>query len=196
MAPLASRPAAAAAIPAGEWWLEAVKAATSPARPGSPASAGGGFSTLAGAGWKRPAARGPAAARGGAVVTLPEWFEALNRDLRYQLTVIGTFAQAIVGDKVKNNRFTIRTSVPNVEVSWQVTGVRSDAAMAKHPFRAEEEKPRTERGTYLDPEAFGRPGERGVAWQRYPQMMQQLKGQGIQSASSERTTTKRVASQE
>jgi hypothetical protein len=27
---------------------------------------------------------------GNATVTLPDWFEALNRDFRYQLTVIGT----------------------------------------------------------------------------------------------------------
>ena len=87
--------------------------------------------------------------QGEATVSLPEWFEALNKDLRYQLTVIGTFAQAIVAEKVKQNRFTIRTSAPNVEVSWQVTGVRSDAAMQKHPFKAVEVKPESERGTSL-----------------------------------------------
>ena len=38
-------------------------------------------------------------ANGEAVVALPEWFEALNRDFRYQLTVIGQFAQAIVAEK-------------------------------------------------------------------------------------------------
>jgi len=32
------------------------------------------------------------------------WFEALNRDFRYQLTVIGQFAQAIVADKIANHR--------------------------------------------------------------------------------------------
>ena len=40
-------------------------------------------------------------AHGDAVVELPEWFETLNRDFRYQLTVIGQFAQAIV---VQRNR--------------------------------------------------------------------------------------------
>jgi hypothetical protein len=34
--------------------------------------------------------------RGLAVVILPNYFEALNRDFRYQLTVIGQFAQALV----------------------------------------------------------------------------------------------------
>ena len=37
------------------------------------------------------------------MVTMPEWFEALNRDFRYQLTVIGTFAQAIVANEVKGS---------------------------------------------------------------------------------------------
>ena len=106
---------------------------------------------------------------------LPEWFGAVNRDLRYQLTVIGTFAQAIVSEKVKNNRFTIRTNAPNVEVSWQVTGVRSDPAMRKRPFNAEENKPERERGHYLHPDLYGQPEERSVEWARNPQLMQQRK---------------------
>jgi hypothetical protein len=97
-------------------------------------------------------------AKGEALVALPEWFEALNRDLRYQLTVIGRFAQAMVAEKVKQNRFRIKTSAPNVEVSWQVTGVRSDREMQNHPFKVEEEKPTSERGTYLTPKLFGKPG--------------------------------------
>jgi hypothetical protein len=122
--------------------------------------------------------------RGEAVVTLPEWFEALNRDLRYQLTVIGTFAQAIVAEKVKHNRFTIKTNAANVEVSWQVTGVRSDAMMREHPFKSEENKPERERGSYLSPELFGKPAERGVDWARLPEIMQQLKQQRTEAGPS------------
>jgi hypothetical protein len=65
-------------------------------------------------------------ASGEAIVHLPDYFEALNRDFRYQLTVIGTFARAIVAEEIKNNRFLIRTDQPNVKVSWQVTGIRKD----------------------------------------------------------------------
>lgn len=36
-----------------------------------------------------------------AVVELPDYFETLNSDFRYQLTVVGRFAQAIVAEKVK-----------------------------------------------------------------------------------------------
>jgi hypothetical protein len=113
--------------------------------------------------------------KGEAVVTLPEWFEAVNRDFRYQLTVVGQFAQAIVADEIKNNRFTIKTNAPGVKVSWQVTGIRSDAATRQLPFKVEEEKPVHERGTYLSPEAYNQPEEKGVEWARNPEVMQQLK---------------------
>jgi hypothetical protein len=110
-------------------------------------------------------------AKGEAVVTLPDWFEALNRDLRYQLTVIGTFAQVMVANEVKNNRFTIKANAPNIKVSWQVTGVRSDKAMKKQPFKAEENKSERERGHYLQPELFNQPEERGIEWARNPELM-------------------------
>jgi hypothetical protein len=70
-------------------------------------------------------------AKGEATVQLPEWFVALNTDFRYQLTVIGEFRQAIVGQKINHHKFTVRTSAPNVEVSWQVTAV-CQAAMPRH----------------------------------------------------------------
>src|SRR5215471_6185566 len=113
--------------------------------------------------------------RGEATVTLPDWFEAINRDFRYQLTVIGAFAQAIVATEISQNTFTVRTSAPNVKVSWQVTGVRSDRVMLTHPFKAEEEKPQFERGTYVSPGAYGLPEDRGAEWARRHEPVQQPK---------------------
>lgn len=98
---------------------------------------------------------------GVAVVELPEYFEALNEDFRYQLTVIGTFAQAVVTEEVRENRFTIATDHPEVKVSWQVSGVRRDAFARANPLVADEEKPEEERGTFLHPEAWGKPAEAG-----------------------------------
>jgi len=89
-----------------------------------------------------------------AIVVLPEYFEALNRDFRYQLTVVGKFSQAIISRKIRNNRFVIKTNRPHVEVSWQVTGIRQDAFANLHRIPVEEEKPKEARGTYLHPEAF------------------------------------------
>jgi hypothetical protein len=101
---------------------------------------------------------------GKAVVTLPDYFEALNMEFRYQLTVIGTFAQAIISRKVQNNQFEIATSLPNVEVSWMVTGVRHDAyaSMSRIPNAVEKEP--ANRGKYLNPEAFNLPASLGIAY--------------------------------
>jgi hypothetical protein len=93
---------------------------------------------------------------GQARVQLPDWFEAENADFRYQLTVLGRFAQAFVEQEIVENRFMIRTNLPNVKVSWQVTARRNDPGMRLHPFTAERDKGGTERGKYLDPEAWGR----------------------------------------
>lgn len=112
---------------------------------------------------------------GEAVVTLPYYFEALNQDFRYQLTVVGTFAQAMVAKKVKNNHFVIRTSAPGVEVSWQVTGIRQDAWANKNRIQVEVEKTERERGYYLHPEAFNQPEELSIDWLHHSELMKQRK---------------------
>lgn len=101
-------------------------------------------------------------ASGYATVTLPEWFEALNKDFRYQLTVIGDFAQAIVAQEIQNNQFTIRTDKPNVKVSWQVTGIRHDPFAEKYRIPVEEYKKGDDVGKYLYPEAYGLPETMGI----------------------------------
>jgi hypothetical protein len=113
--------------------------------------------------------------RGYATVQLPEWFEALNTDFRYQLTVIGQFAQAIVAHKIENHQFQIRTSAPDVEVSWQVTGVRQDAYARAHPLVVEEEKDDRLKGFYIHPDLFGAPPEKQIEWGRHPEMMKRMK---------------------
>jgi hypothetical protein len=100
--------------------------------------------------------------RGYATVQLPDYFEALNKDYTYQLTVIGTFAQAIVAEEVQNNQFVIQTDQPNVKVSWQVTGVRQDPWAEAHPFEDESEKPPEEQGTYLHPELYDQPASLSI----------------------------------
>ena len=64
--------------------------------------------------------------RGRAEIQLPDYFQALNRDYRYQLTGIGQFAPLYIATEIKNNRFTIAGGKPGMRVSWQVTGIRQD----------------------------------------------------------------------
>jgi hypothetical protein len=122
-------------------------------------------------------------ASGEAIVTLPTYFEALNRDFRYQLTAIGQFAQAIVSSEIKDNQFAIKTDKPNVKVSWQVTGIRQDAYMKAHPMVVEQDKPANERGTYQHPELFGQPEEKGLSWSQNPELWKRLKKERVEQAA-------------
>ncbi len=104
-------------------------------------------------------------ASGKATISLPEYFEAINKDFRYQLTVVGgTFAQAMVSKEISNNKFEIATNQPNVKVSWEVKGVRNDARMKMNPFSAVQDKPASQKGKYLDPKSYSQPESKGVSF--------------------------------
>ena len=101
--------------------------------------------------------------RGYATVRLPHWFQALNKDFRYQLTTIRSFARAIVWHELGHgNTFVIRTEKPRVKVSWQVTGIRDDAYARAHRIAVEVRKPRSERGRFLAPRELGKPARLGI----------------------------------
>lgn len=102
-------------------------------------------------------------ASGLATVTLPDYFEALNKDFRYQLTAVGQFAQVIVKEKVQGNKFVIQTDKPNVEISWQVTGIRHDAWANQNRIPNAVDKAGAERGLYLHPEVFGKSADYNVS---------------------------------
>ncbi len=101
-------------------------------------------------------------ADGEAWVEMPEWFEALNRDFRYQLTCIGGFAPVYVAEKVDGNRFKIAGGQAGLEVSWQLTGVRQDEYAKAHPIVVEEAKEDYNQGFYLHPELYGASRDRAV----------------------------------
>jgi len=95
---------------------------------------------------------------GEAVVTLPSYFGALNKDFRYQLTPLGGSAPDLhVKEEVKDNYFVIAGGKPGQKVSWQVTGTRQDAYAKKHPVIVEEKKSDEgpyKKGEYIHPDAF------------------------------------------
>jgi len=113
---------------------------------------------------------------GVASVQLPEWFEALNGDYRYQLTAIGAAAPNLhIAQEVTNHQFSIAGGVPGMKVSWQVTGVRHDAFAQANPLVAEVEKTASERGFYLNPALYGQPEEKQIEWGKFPAKMRRLK---------------------
>lgn len=93
---------------------------------------------------------------GTATVELPAYFEALNRDFRYQLTSIGAPGPNLyVSRRIEGNSFSIAGGEPGMDVSWQVTGVRKDPYAELNRIQVEVDKPADEIGTYLHPDAYG-----------------------------------------
>jgi len=124
--------------------------------------------------------------KGEAEIELPDWFGALNKDFRYQLTAIGApgpnlYISEEISDGVIisysntsssnggcNSRFKIAGGTSGMKVSWQVTGVRKDPWANAHRIRVEEDKPAKERGYYTYPELYGQPEERGISRLLFP----------------------------
>jgi hypothetical protein len=98
---------------------------------------------------------------GSARVRLPGYFDRINTDLRYQLTVVGQFAQAIIAKKEADNQFMIRTDKPRVEVSWQVTARRNDAYLRAHPFHEIQNK--TKANQAITGQLHGKPASQAAA---------------------------------
>jgi hypothetical protein len=100
-------------------------------------------------------------ADGRAVIELPEWFEALNSDFRYQLTAIGAAAPELhVAAELRGNRFAIAGGRAGLRVSWMVTGIRRDATALADPLRVETAKSDEHTGAFLRPELHA--GERSI----------------------------------
>jgi hypothetical protein len=122
--------------------------------------------------------------KGKAEIELPDWFGALNKDFRYQLTAIGDpgpnlyIAEEIseasttrnYSDSDSNNssRFKIAGGTSGMKVSCQVTGIRKDPWANAHRIEVEEDKPDKESGYYLHPELYGQPEENGISRLLFP----------------------------
>ena len=113
---------------------------------------------------------------GEALVELPQWFEVLNQQFRYQLTPLGAPGPNLhIKERIHGTRFKIAGGEPGMEVSWQVTGIRHDLYANAHRSPVEEEKTEGERGYYLHPELYGQPPERGIEWGRRPEFMRRTR---------------------
>ena len=117
--------------------------------------------------------------KGKAEIELPDWFGALNKDFRYQLTAIGApgpnlyiaekISDTTTSNKNNNNsRFKIAGGTSGMKVSWQVTGIRKDPWANANRIEVEEEKPAKERGYYLHPELYSQPEEKGIGHLLFP----------------------------
>jgi hypothetical protein len=135
--------------------------------------------------------------KGEAEIHFSDWFGALNKDFRYQLTAIGapgpnlyiaeeisdattTINYSSSSSSIDNNndnnnsRFKIAGGTSGIKVSWQVTGIRRDLWANANLIEVEEEKPTNERGYYLHPDLYGHPEENGISHILFPKEKHEL----------------------
>jgi hypothetical protein len=122
---------------------------------------------------------------GEAEIELPDWFGALNKDFRYQLTLIGAPGPNLhISEEIsdadttknyssssssdKNSRFKVAGGTLGMKVSWQITGIRKDPWANAHRIKVEEDKSDKERGYYIYPDLYGKAAEKGISRLLFP----------------------------
>lgn len=125
--------------------------------------------------------------KGEAEIQLPDWFDVLNKDFRYQLTAIGApgpnlyIAEELISESAttskpgsdngndsghnnnNGNRFKIAGGKSGMKVSWQVTGIRKDPWANSNRIQVEEDKSDNERGYYLYPDLYGQSEDKSIS---------------------------------
>lgn len=129
---------------------------------------------------------------GEAIVKMPDYFSAINKDCRYNLTPVGQFANVIVLKKMEGNQFVIKSDKPNVEISWMVTAIRNDLYMQKYPLAAEQPKTGAEKGKYLRPELYNQPQEKGIFYNPLSSEEQKTEIVKPQSTAKERKAKAKI----
>ncbi len=115
-------------------------------------------------------------ANGEADVILPDWFETLNKEFRYQLTPVnGPAPNLYIAKEITNRRFRIAGGTSGLKVCWLVTGTRQDAWAKANPVNIEQDKSDNERGYYLHPEVQGYPPGTSIEEIRFPDEIRQLR---------------------
>lgn len=101
--------------------------------------------------------------KGETYVTMPDYFEALNRDFQYQLTAIGTSAPGLfIKEEIAGGKFKVAGGKAGMKVSWQVTGIRNDTYAQANRIKVVANKPESERGKLSWPLASNQPEDKGA----------------------------------
>lgn len=102
---------------------------------------------------------------GKAIVSLPDYYDSINKNPSYQLTPIGAaMPDLYIEAEINNGQFVIAGGVVNKKVSWQITSERNDPYLQQNPkerkvvVRKEGER----RGKYLTPELYKQSKEKGM----------------------------------
>lgn len=101
---------------------------------------------------------------GEAIVSMPDYFDAVNANFSYQLTPIGGYAPLFIKEKLNDGKFVIAGGASGMEVSWTVYAERNDPYLQQHPEskQVEVNKEEWNQGKYLQPDLYGQPDSKKI----------------------------------
>lgn len=108
-------------------------------------------------------------ANGRAIISLPDYYDSINKNPSYQLTPIGAaMPNLYVEAEISNGQFVIAGGVPNKKVSWQITAERNDPYLQQNPDKRNViiTKEGERSGKYLTPELYNQPKEKGMFYNK------------------------------
>ncbi len=103
-------------------------------------------------------------ANGEAIIELPDYYDAINKNPSYNLTPVGGYAQLYVKEEISEGKFIIGGGTQGLKVSWTIYAERNDAYLQQHPEKraVEVEKREGQKGRYFMPELYGQPAEKAI----------------------------------
>lgn len=99
---------------------------------------------------------------GEAVISLPEYYDAINIEPSYELTAIGKPAPNLyVKEEITKNEFTIAGGNAGQKISWTIYSKRNDLYVQNNPesIVVQPEKRINQKGRYLHPEFYNKSNE-------------------------------------
>jgi len=103
-------------------------------------------------------------ANGEAIVQLPNYYDAINKNPSYNLTPVGAFAQLYVKKEIADGSFIIGGGQAGLKVSWTIYAERNDAYLQQHPEKRDVviEKREGQKGKYFMPQLYNQPVEKSI----------------------------------
>lgn len=102
-------------------------------------------------------------ANGKTVVSMPDYYSAINKNESYQLTSIGaSMPNLFIERELTNGSFVIAGGMPGKKVSWQLTAERNDPYLQQNPKERKVEVDKAEnKGKYLMPKLYNQEKSKG-----------------------------------
>ncbi|MFT5858492.1 MAG: hypothetical protein ACI865_000580 [Flavobacteriaceae bacterium] len=101
---------------------------------------------------------------GEVIVSLPDYYDEINKNPSYNLTAIGGFSQLYIKEEISDGKFIIGGGTSGLKVSWTVYSERNDPYLRNYPENraVELEKREGQKGKYFMPQLYDQPADKKI----------------------------------